>query len=132
MADHGRNGFDGKQVGEFLARIDECDDELATLQGEYRNACKGPRASIKNVKQLAHEAGLNPVAFNEALALHREDRRAEKRRLGMEQDDAADLEAMLDALGPFADTDLGQAAVAAKDTKRQHDEAALDGLGRGK
>ena len=120
------NGFDGQALAGYLNRIDEADDELATLQCEYRNQCRGPRGTIKLIKQEAHDAGLNAAAFAEILTLHREARAAERRKAELEPEDIDDLEAMQEALGPFADTELGTAAMAK--AKRKQAENALDGL----
>lgn len=120
------NRFDGDELARYFDRIDECDDELESLRGEYMNSCKGPRASIKTVKETAREAGINMTAFGELLTLHREARAAEKRKGALEVEDIDDLEAMQAALGPFADTELGAAAMAK--AKRKQAESALDGL----
>ena len=121
------NGFDGQAITGYLNRIDEADDELESLRGDYMNQCKGPRGTIKLVKQEARDAGLNMNAFNEVLTLHREARAAEKRKGELEPEDIDDLEAMQEALGPFAETELGAAAIAK--AKRKANESALDGLG---
>lgn len=112
MAEHPHtNGFDAAELKGVLSEIAEVDDELATLKGEYMAACKGPRQRIKEILATAKESGINIVAFREVLAKHRDDRKQERRIADLEADDASAYELMLDALGEFADTPLGKAAL---------------------
>ena len=50
-------------------------------------------------------------AFRAVVAEHRADRKIEKTLAELEADDAADFEAMRDALGAFGETELGAAAL---------------------
>ena len=97
-----------KSIDRFLESIDELDDDLATLRGEYMNKCRKPRESIKEVIGEVKEAGHNMKAFRVLLKKHRADRAHEVRVAAMEPEDAEDLQRML---GGFADTPLGSAAV---------------------
>jgi len=108
------DGNGGPLVGlqSYLEKIAKQDDELDHLRADYMNDCKGPRGHIKDIMSSAREAGVNMKAFRELLTKHRSDRRHAKRVDGMEADDAAALQEMIDKLGDFVDTPLGGAAVA--------------------
>ena len=103
----------------YLDEIDRQDDEIESLRGDFIEQCVGPRAQIKEIMVSAEEAGVNMKAFRELLKKHRADRRHEQRVAGLERDDRAALDDMKQALGEFADTPLGAAAIA-----RFEDEAA--------
>jgi uncharacterized protein (UPF0335 family) len=116
----GSNGSDVAEAAKYLKRINPIDDELAAMRADYMNACKGPRASLKNVMAEVREAGLSMPAFRETLTLHRQDRAAQKRADALEADDREALERMVQALGEYADTPLGQAAM---ERAQSHEEA---------
>jgi hypothetical protein len=125
MAEHQQtNGYDSDALNGYLQQIAEVDDELATMKGDYMQACKGPRARIKEILATAKESDINIVAFREVLARHRDARKAERRIADLEDDDRSAFELMLEALGPFADTDLGKAAL-----DRAKGDTTLDTLG---
>lgn len=113
MADQhsGSNGFNKQQISGYLAEIDLQDDQLDSLRSDYMLNCKGPRAQIREIKLAVKEAGINRKAFEELLTQHLEDRAAAKRVAQMEADDAADLEALQEALGEYVSTPLGAAAL---------------------
>ena len=98
----------------YFDRIDEHDDELLELRSEYMNDCKGPRSSIKEIKDSAREAGINMKAFKENLKNHREERARLKRVAAMEQEDRDEYEVLREQLGEFGSTPLGQAALDGK------------------
>jgi hypothetical protein len=112
MAEHpSTNGYDGDALNGFLQQIADVDDELATMKGDYMQACKGPRAKIKEILATAKESDINMRAFREVLAKHRDARKQERRIADLEDDDASAYELMIEALGPFVDTPLGKAAL---------------------
>ena len=114
----------------YLSEIDVCDDEIASYKGEYMQRCVGPRDRIKEIMTAAKDGGVNPVAFRNALKAHRDERAQEKRIAALDVADRADYETIMEALGAYADTELGQAALARAQAQQEND-AALDGLGRG-
>jgi hypothetical protein len=122
----GSNGFDGAEIQKYLDTIDEADAELASALGSYRNSCKAPRARIKNAMKMAKGAGLNMTAFAEVVSVRRAKQKADARVAAMEHDDRDDYQAMVEALGTFADTPLGAAALQAHPGRG---EEALDSLG---
>jgi hypothetical protein len=106
----GSNGFDGDQLKAYLAEIDKADDALIKLKVEHMSACKAPRGRIKAVMKEARET-VNIEAFRAVVKKHRAERKIEQRIDELEADDRADYDSMLDALGAFADTPLGDAAL---------------------
>jgi len=126
----GANGFDAEQLNSYLEQIDDADDALLRLKSEHMTACKAPRAKIKGVMKEARAAGIGMAAFRTLVAKHRSERKIEEQIAELEADDKADFEEMQRALGDFGDTPLGEAALA-KAKPLQHDQEALDRLGRG-
>lgn len=84
---------------------------LASLQGEYRNSCRGPRAAIKAVEQWGRENGVPTNAFRAQLKIRELERRLNKIPVELEQDDAVVLAKMRESLGSLYDLPLGAAAV---------------------
>jgi hypothetical protein len=123
------NGYDGKQIERFLAQIDELDDELLSLRGQYMAACRGPRGRIKDVLAQVRESDINMVAFREMLHAHRDDRKRQARLADLEADDRDAYDLLIDALGTFGETPLGQAALARAKPGEDGGEA-LDDLTR--
>ena len=119
------NGFDGDELAKYLTEIDKADDELGKLKSEHMEQCKRPRGWLRDTMGSAKEAGLNMNAFRAVVAEHRADRKIEKKLAELEPDDAADFEAMREALGPFGETPLGEAAIGKAKAKR---DAGLDEL----
>jgi uncharacterized protein (UPF0335 family) len=105
----GSNGFE--QLEKYLKAIDKADDRLIKLKVEHMDACKGPRGQIRNIMKEARESGVNMEALRTVIAKHRSERKIEQRISELEADDAADYEAMQEALGAFGDTDLGKAVL---------------------
>ena len=105
------NGFDGEQLAAYLGEIDKADDELSKLKSEHMESCKRPRGWLRDTMASVKEAGINMNAFRAVVAEHRADRKIEKTLAELEADDAADFEAMREALGPFGETPLGEAAL---------------------
>jgi uncharacterized protein (UPF0335 family) len=103
--------FDGEQLEKYLKGIDKADDRLIKLKVEHMDACKGPRGQIRNIMKEARESGVNMEALRTVIAKHRAERKIEQRISELEADDAADYEAMQEALGEFGETDLGKAAL---------------------
>jgi hypothetical protein len=124
----GSNGFDAKQLDKFLREIDKADDELASLKSAHMEACKQPRGWLRDTMATAKEAGLNMTAFRAVVAEHRAERKIEQRLAELEADDAADYEAMLEALGGLSDMPLGEAALSKAKKPKHGDSEKLDGL----
>jgi len=112
-AHDGSNNVKGKQLAGYLKEIDKADDDLVALKVEHMRACKGPRGRIRNVMKEARESGANMEALRTLIAAHRADRKIDQRIAELEADDRAEYESLQEALGAFADSPLGQAALKA-------------------
>jgi hypothetical protein len=117
-------------ISGYLSSIDAADDELASLRGSYMSSCKGPRGTIREIKDSAREAGFNMKAFAVILKGHRAERQQDRRIAELEGEDIDAFQEMEQALGAFADTPLGEAALAGAKPKRgrRSKENALDTL----
>jgi hypothetical protein len=116
-------------IAHYLKGIDVADDELASLRGSYMASCKGPRATIREIKREARDAGVNMKAFNAVLKDHRAERARLKRIAELENDDAFSYEQMREALGELGDTPLGSAALGrTKGRGGKSGDEALDSL----
>jgi uncharacterized protein (UPF0335 family) len=119
------NGFSAEKLGRIIDQIDRLDDELSTLRGQYMKACQSPRGRIRDVLAVARHDGANLVALREILHKHRQERRQQARIDALEADDQAEYEMMVDALGDYGSTELGQSAL----DRARHAERVLDNLG---
>lgn len=111
----------------LLSEIDRHDDELDRLRGEYMAACKPSHESIREILKEARESGVNMRAFRIVLKGHRFER---KQLAAIDELDGEEADAhaeMLEALGEFADTPLGAAAVAGTKPRRRREDS-LDSL----
>jgi len=115
---------DNNELRSYLEQIDEQDDVLASLRGEYMNKCKGPREAIREVLTTAREAGVNMKAFRVLLTGHRQERKQEARIAELETEDAQAHQEMCEALGEFGDTPLGEAAIKGAKRRRGREAAA--------
>jgi hypothetical protein len=105
------NGYDGEELQAFLQSIGTQHDELDKLKANHMAKCKGPRGKIKSTMKSVREAEINLNAFRVELKKFLADRKHQKRVEALEPDDAEAHELIRAALGPYADTPLGQAAV---------------------
>ena len=122
---HGNNGTNPTLTRRLLEEIDDCDNRLASLKGEYMQACKGPRGDIVDCFKQAKDGGLNMRAFRAVVKNRRLDKKMAANVERLEPDDQAEYEATVAGLGDFCDLPLGQAALR---RARPVDEAALDSL----
>ena len=107
----GGNGSALDLLTGFLQQIDQQDDELGSLKGQYMRACQGPREAIKDVLSSVREAHLNMRAFRTLLRKHRSEREHEKQVAALDLADQADFRTMEERLGQLVDTPLGRAAM---------------------
>jgi hypothetical protein len=105
------NNFEAMVRG-LIEEIDAMDEEIARAKAVCAEVCAEPRAQIKAIKARAKEEGISPVAFAEVLKQHRAARAEHVRLAAMEPDDRSEFERLEAALGVFAETPLGAAALA--------------------
>jgi hypothetical protein len=120
------NGYDRALLERLLTDIDNADDSLASLKGEYMANCKAPRADIAAVFEAARDAGIPRAAFRVLVKNRRLAKQQRANIEAMEADQQNELAKLEEDLGDFIDLPLGQAAV--RRVKPQENEAALDTL----
>jgi hypothetical protein len=121
----GSNGYDRGLLEQLLTEIDQADEDLASLKGEYMQNCKGPRETIAGVFDRAKDAGIPRKPFRTLVKNRRLDKQVAANVAKLEDDQRAELEQLEVALGDFLDTDLGQAAAR---RARPDGDATLDNL----
>jgi len=120
----GSNGYDGEALNRYIQAIDREHDALDIFRSEYMLKCKGPRGRIKETLKAVRADAVSMPAFREVLAKHLADRKHDKRLAALEADDADAYDLMVEALGPYADTPLGKAAL----NRMRPQEDVLDSL----
>lgn len=123
---HGTNvGVDRAVLDDYVGKIEAVDARIATRRGECGADCKQLHREKKDLfKEAARAHGLKTKALKLILADRARERKSQEERAALEPDELANAEEMEQALGDFASTGLGQAAV---DAAARRDEA-LDSL----
>lgn len=103
-----------------LTILEQARDEIIKLLADkrhehslYMQRCKGITAAIKDWKDKAKEAGAPRVAFNGLLKFIALNDKIDALTQDMDQADAEACDYLIERLGAFADTELGEAAVRA-------------------
>jgi hypothetical protein len=107
----GDNSLDKAQIRKIFKDIDEADAELDALKSAYMTKCKRPRKKIRDARKHAKGLDIDMAAFAVAITNRRAGRRIEARRRELEPGEISALDAILAALGDYATTDLGNAAL---------------------
>jgi uncharacterized protein (UPF0335 family) len=121
----GGNGYDKAVLERLLKDIDDADNHLASLKGEYMANCKEPRKDIADAISAAKDSGIPVRAFRTLVKNRRLDRKMHSNVERLEQDDQANYDTLVASLGDFCDLPLGQAALR---RARPDAEASLDSL----
>lgn len=108
----GSNGYDKVKLKQFVDAIEREQDKLDELKIDHMNACKGPRGRIKQITKAAREEDIDIDAFRVTLKRRMDERKHAKRVAELEDDSRDAYEMIEEALGEYADTPLGQAALA--------------------
>lgn len=135
----GHNGISAEKAKPYLDRIENLFGQLASLRGTYMAEAKVFRQDIKEIYSEAKSNGI-PARALKGLVRYRElERKQRELSAGLDIDESAAFEQLVDALGEFAETPLGQAAqsslkevIAKGDAIAREAEANLAKLGRGK
>lgn len=104
------NSIEGR-AAPFLKRIESLFDDLESERGKYMSAAKGLREDIKSVYDEAKDKGV-PVKALKGLVRYRELEKKQKAiGDGLDIDEASSFETLVEALGDFSSTELGQATI---------------------
>lgn len=127
----GHNTADPELVRNITERLNEIDEQIASEKGKFMAFCKARAADRKDVLTEAKARGVNTRALKVEIKAGKLEQKAAALRDDLDPDDQHDAEAIRKAIGEFADTPLGGAAVSKADRKaaeRDADKAALAGL----
>lgn len=106
------NGIDIAAATEYVERIENLNDEIASAKGEYMNIAKARREDIGHVLTEAKDEHGIPKKALKAIIKQRELESKIKALVDMDDmDDQAAFEQLREALGEFGNTPLGQAAL---------------------
>jgi uncharacterized protein (UPF0335 family) len=116
----GHNGISA-EAKPYLDRIENLLGEIRRLKDACKEDCKPAQEDIKEIYEEAKANGISVKALR-GLVKHRElTRKQQQLSAKLTMDEAAMLTELVDALGEFADTPLGEAAKAR--VSRQADAA---------
>lgn len=127
MTDTHTNGIDSAIARKYVGAIQAKFGEMLSERGAYMATCKAIRQDIKDLKVAANDEGLATRPLN--LLLKEMDLEAKLTRLkNAAEQDVVDMADMIrEALGEFADSPLGNAAVTrveARSAQAAKDDAA--------
>jgi hypothetical protein len=107
-----------------LTIVEQARDEILKLLAEkrhehslYMKRCQGITSAIKDWKDKAKEAGAPRVSFNGLLKFIDLNNKIDALTKDMDRADAEATDFLIEKLGDFADTELGEAAVRAASPK---------------
>jgi hypothetical protein len=121
----GHNGPTDGHIREAFDEIIGYVEELDSERGVYMRRCKAIREQIANTYDLAKDRGIRKKVLQVKVREFLLTRKLNGLIDSLEDDDRSEFERMSEALGPFAASPLGQAALAGA---RQRDSEALDDL----
>ncbi len=119
------NSVEGKSAP-FLARVENRLTELERMKGEYMAACKGVREEIKEIYTEAKDADVPTRALKGLVKYRQLAKKQDAIADTIAEDEVSEFEMLVEALGEFGTTELGQAALdlAADDETRFNQDAA--------
>lgn len=107
------NGIEPDKTRSYVGRIENVEGEIESLKGEFMSKVKAKREDIKQILEDAKNEGIPKKSLKAVIAVRKLERKIEKAADGLDIDEAAGYEQMMEALGELADTPLGGAAMAA-------------------
>lgn len=88
-------------------------NDLATERGKYMQKCKRIRESMADEYESAGKRGISKKLLKKIVKERDLERKMMAVTAGLEEDEKSEYEMLMEKLGDFANTALGQAAVAA-------------------
>lgn len=123
------NGYDTDAAEEFLERVENIEKEMESDRGAYMAKCKAHREDIKEVLSEAEsEHGFDPKVMKILIQERKLLKKIKDAPNGLDIDATSQYDALTTALGAFADTALGGAALdaARKENRANGSAAATD------
>ncbi len=104
------NSLEGK-AAPFLKRIEAVMAAMDSRKGEYMSECKSDRQDIKDIIAEAKAGGLSAKALKGLVRYRELEKKQKALSDGLDIDDVSSFEELVEALGDYAGTPLGEAAV---------------------
>jgi F0F1-type ATP synthase membrane subunit b/b' len=105
------NGFDPDEVKDYVARIEEIDEDIASATGKHMAHCKSLRQNIAEIYDEAKEAGVPKKLLKKNVARRKLEAKIEDLREELEEEERETYDQIRLALGDLAELPLGQAAL---------------------
>jgi len=95
----------------FLARVENVLDQLDTLKARYMNEAKGLRGDIKQIYDDAKDADVPTLALKGLVKWRLLEKKQDAIANTFAAEEVSEYELLVEALGEFSRTELGQAAL---------------------
>lgn len=118
----GHNGPDGTLLNEMMKSWWRIEDDKNSLRQGHRTKIGKLTEQQADVIARVKDGGHNVRAFKELLNEEKDRRRVENRKAKLEDEEVDALDAMRDALGAFADSPLGRAALGEEQPEADEDD----------
>jgi len=102
-------------VLEAVQNIEESYRKLDTERAVYMNKCKSVRAEMKDHYSDAGNLGISKKLLAKIIKERQYERKIDALTADLEPDERSELEMLIEKLGEFGSTPLGQAALAKAD-----------------
>ena len=103
---------DGPELHDFMDLVADEELAIANIMDAARKKCEGPRGAIKAAKKVLVESGYEAQVLTTLMRKERMKRKLEQVADKLNEDQIIPYRAMERALGDYADTPLGKAALA--------------------
>lgn len=113
----GRNSASADSMADFVKRIENLEAEKLREKMTYMERARRITEQQKEIYDEAKDEGVSKKALRAVVKVRDHERKAEGLREDLEDDDAASFDDIRSALGDYADTPLGAAAVGKDDDR---------------
>lgn len=124
----GKNRASAEEAGSFVDKFEEFEAQIATEASKHMLACKKIREKQKELLDDAKSQGIPKKVIKALVNRRKWDKKAEEALESLEDDDKDYAVDIYQALGGFADTPLGAAAVERDDTTSAVVDAVRAGM----
>lgn len=121
------NGYDGEKIKAYVEKIEAYFAEMESSKGAHMKRCREIRDSIDVVYEEAKALGIPKKALRTHVKLRQLEAKKEQLVEKLGDDEVDEFQAMSEALGEFAATPLGMAALQRRQPSLE-DRVALDSL----
>lgn len=114
--EQGKNRASASEAGSFVDKFEELEEQILSERSKFMTACKKIREAQKELLDDAKSQGWAKKVIRTAVDVRRLEAKKQEKLDDLEDDGRSDAVDLLKALGGFADTPLGAAAVERNDT----------------